>query len=734
MGSFMTSSLTNKKCRVVVVDPSGPVRQMMAETIRSTLGFEAVESKASVQDVLSHLESDSADWIVAPLQADQPVNALHLLKICSEHPELRGIRVSLLVTEEESYVLPTAFELGLFSYHHKPVTKDTLNADMKALFSRFESKQFNEPKTAAHYLRQYLKTVKNHAALAALEKNLLEVYPGDPQILLQLAEPQFHLGNQELAKKTLRQVKLVDKTLSDKVTEMAKTLFGNPDALADEGDSGAGINIIGVNNAVIIESDESTARSVEDILKQLGCQKINIFTNGHEAWDYLEKNPEPELIITEWRVPKLTGPLLIQRVRHHGFLNVPIIVLSSLLKPEDMPLVREISVADIIQKPINKDVFVPALIWTMAQERMPTEQLTLERKIRMLLKSNRKADAEPLRLQLFADKQTPMARKRLIEAEFAFANNQFALARDAAIEALKQAGDSIHVLNVLGKSFMRLSAYDAALKCFKKAQAMSPHNLERLCLIAETQTELGDHAAAEEALDKVTAIDPDSAQTVEAKVNVAITKGDSAMAKKILAAFESIDNIVAYMNNKAISLAKCGQGPEAIELYNKTLESIPDDNLNQKAIVLYNLSLGKSRDGDFAGAIEHLEIAAKVKESRVAKKVTSLLERLKTAQATGKDFKFRGAAAPDPAKGTPKDGASDAKDEPKDEAKLATEDDFRRMIAAVDTKRGDLCCFLIFHNPVETDARIPALLAKSPRFQTRVAIERAEVMLQHDKK
>jgi len=38
------------------------------------------------------------------------------------------------------------------------------------------------------------------------------------------------------------------------------------------------------------------------------------------------------------------------------------------------------------------------------------------------------------------------------------------------------------------------------------------------------------------------------------------------------------------------------------------------------------------------------------------------------------------------------------------------------MIAAVDTQRGNLRCFLIYRNPVETDAHIPALLAKSARY------------------
>jgi len=159
------------------------------------------------------------------------------------------------------------------------------------------------------------------------------------------------------------------------------------------------------------------------------------------------------------------------------------------------------------------------------------------------------------------------------------------------------------------------------------------------------------------------------------------------------------------------------------------LESIPDDKLAQKAIVLYKLALGKSRDGDLTGAIEHLVGAAKIKDSRVANKITSLLDRLQYAQSSGKDFKMRAVTVVDPTKHLSDSPATDAKDGAKNEIKLATDDDYRRMLAAVDTKRGDLCCFLIFYSPGEGDARAPVLLAKPPRFQKRVAIERAEALL-----
>lgn len=717
----MASLFSSKESKVVVVDPSGPVRQLMADTIRTTLGFESVEGKASIQDTLQFLEADRVDWVILSLSGDQPVNALHFLKLCSEHADLKHVRISLCLEENERYVLPAAFELGLLSWHPKPYNKDSLSEEMKQLQTVLEAENFREPLTAAHYLRKHLRQTKSYAAQMDLERNLLDVYPGNAEILLNLAEPQALLGRKEEAKKTLSQVKLLDPKLSDKADELAKASLG--EALPVGGDAtGGGFNILGINEAVVIDSDDSTSKGVEETLKSLGVATVHRFADGDAAWQFFEKAKEPQLIVLEWRIPQISGPLLIQRVRQHGFLNVPIVVLSSLLKPDDMPLVREIGVANIIQKPLNRDLFIPSLIWTMQQERLPTEQQTLERKIRQLLKAGKKDEAEPLRVQLLADPQVPMSRKRLIEAEYAYANADYVLARDAALESLKLAGDGILVLNLLGKAFMRLKNHEAALKCFKKAQELSPNNIERLCNIAEANTELGNHAEAGDAIADAKALDPDAKAVAEAEVRVAITKGDTKAAKQLLGDFESLDSLVAYMNNKAVAYAKCGYAQDAVDLYHKTIESIPEDRVETRAIVSYNLALALVRDGDLEGAIKKLDVVLEAKIKKIEKKAQSLRERLKVAVDKGIEFKMKASDASE----TPKQPVTAEEGSKEAASELASYDDYARLLATVETKRGDLCCYLIFTSPDPADTRTSALLANMPRFQRRDSIERAE--------
>ena len=730
----MTSQLTNKKGKVIVVDPSGPVRAMMTETVRTIFGFESVEGKASIQDVINHLEVDSATWIILPPMADQPVNGLHLLKILTEYPDLRSIRASLCVEEQEEYLLPSAYQLGLLSHHRRPFTKESLTDDLKSMVQILDTHNYHETLVSAHYLRQYLKASKDQTNQLVLERRLLHLLPGHTPTMMHLAELQIASNDHDRARQSLHQLKLLDPKLADKITDMMKSL-GNSGAPAADGQPEPEFNVLGIKTAVVIDSDEAISKATEDSLKALGIASVKRFNNGEEAWADMDQNPEPELIITEWRVPRLSGPLLIQRIRHKGFLNVPILIQSSLLKPEDMPAVREIGIANIIPKPFRPEVFYQAVITTMQQERLPTENQAMERKILTFLRAGKKAEAEPLKAQFLADPRVTPARRNLVEGEFAFQEGKFLQARDFGLEALKLTPNNILVLNLLGKTFMRLAAFDAALKCFKKAQDLSPQNLERLCMMAEAQTELGNDAAAKEAVTNAKKIDAGAAVIVESEVKIAIKQGDTDAARKLMSGFDSIDNIIAYMNNRAVAHALAGERLDAIGLYKKTLESIPAEQTEPRAVVLYNLALAQVKDNEFEAALGKLADLGKLPENKMSKKAKSLHSRLKAARDKGEPFKLRStenssnrsspavnagnsAAAAPAAAGGPSAPIAEAGSGPDEES--------RRVQALVEARPGEVCCFLIFEPAGTPDPRVAALLAKSPRYKSRDAISRAE--------
>ncbi len=712
------SNLRKKECKIIVIDPSAPVRQMLTETIRQALGFESVEAMASIADVLKFLEVDKVDWIITPLSADQPANALHLLKIVSEYPDLKNVRISLLLDPTENYVIPAASELGMLSWHKKPTIKDAVKAEMGELIACLDKFNGNEPITAAHYLSMHLKEAGLFHEQISLYKNLLQINPGNGEVLLQLAEPYVKINQPQNAIKILNQARMIDEGLKGRIDELSQALLLKPGSQtqSEATVSGEAVDVLSTDGCIVIDSDTVVGQGVKDLLTPLGVKNITHFSDGEEAWSFLEKNPEPQLIIMEWRIQKVSGPMLLQRIRSHGFYNVPIIILSSLLKPEDMPLLKEMGAANIVQKPLKKDLFVPACIWTIQQDRLPTEHQALERKIRLLTAGKKLEEAEPLQAQFLADPGVPIAKKCLIEAEYAFAKSDFNAARDSAIKSLKLSGDSIIVLNLLGKTFMKLRNFEAAVKCFNKADKISPNNIERICNMAESHADLGNQEAAAGSMDEAVTLDPDSKVAADSQIKVAIAGGDTDTAKKLMSQMESLDGLVAYMNNKAVTFAKMGETTEAVELYKKTIHSIPDNHVETKAVVIYNLALAQARNSELEAAIGKLNQVLAMPKNKISQKAASLKERLEKALASGSEFKLNSDT---PVKSEPQSGTDEA-------TTLSNNEEFRQIMASVLAKKGDLCCYLLFHPIAEKDARVNSLFVKQPRFQKRETIERDE--------
>lgn len=730
----MSSVIGDKASKVLVIEASASIRQMMSDVMRTSLGYENVEAMSSVADALKYLEVEKANWIILPLLSDQPVNALHLLRLCTEHQELNHLRVSLYIGQEESFVLPTAFSYGLLSYHNKPFTKESFVEDIKKLLSTLERDSYNETLTSARYLREMLKLHNDHHKQLDLEQGLLSLYPGNPHILLNMVEPQFHLGNQEAAKALLHQVKILDESLSQEVNSLASSLLGSPLGSPEEGATKE--NVLGVKNCVVIDSDDAVRREISDIFASLGIEDVRAYANGDDAWTSMKEGPEPDLLIMEWRIPKVSGPVLLQRVRNHGFLTMPIVIISSLIKNEDLPLIREMGIANLIQKPLSRSEFVPSIIKTIRQERLPTEHQVMERKIRQLIQAGKEEEAGALLARFLGDPSVPLGRKRLVEAEQALNKGNYTLARDAGIQSLKHSGDSLLVLNILGKAFMHLKDHMSALKCFKRAQELSPNNLERLCNIAESQAELGDHEAARDTLDGAKSIDATNQSVAEAEAKVAIATGDTESAKEIMTDMGQIASLVSYMNNKAVAYAKCGYTQEAVEIYERTIASVPEKDPQTKSIVTYNLCLCLIKMNDLEKACTKLLELAKT-DSKITKKAASLGDRLKKTLESGSEFKLRTSENTvrksendetfnhsSDSQAMPSSPDKQNTSSPDDEVALASEQDYRDMLAAVELKKGDMCCFLIFLGPDIADPKSISLLAKTPRYQRRETIEK----------
>ncbi len=724
----MDSMFRDRKVKALVVEGSGAFRTLFAEVLRSQ-GFEDVQTVPSLKEAIGILEVEPVNWLISSVFPDAEENLMQVLKLSCIVPQLRELKISALVEANEVEVLPEAFSLGLLSYHMKPFTRDSLQTEIQGFLADFEKYQWNSLLYSSYYLRKCLMQISRFEDLLQFEKQLLKVLPGDVSQLLNLALPLIKLKRPDEAKQVLSQVLKLDSNLQKQVKAIASQHFQMEAIDTLE----AATDILGIKNAVIVDNDSTVQNEIRSALNEMGVEDIKIFNDGETALNYLEENSNPDLILQEWRIPKITGPLFLQKAKETGAKTTPFIACSSLVEKSDIPFLREMGIAHVLKKPIQRNELIKGIAWTIQQDRRPTDKVALERKTRQFLADKNFEEAEKTIALYLSDEAIGHGPKQLLRAELAYAKGDYEKARDLSIDAMKQGGESILVLNLLGKAMLQLRVLETALKCFERAQELAPQNLERLCQMAEISAELGDEGKAEALLDKVDDMDPNGNKGDESRAKIALNKGDSKGAKNIMSQLESVQSVVAYMNNRAIAMARCGMVDEGIQQYRRTVEALPDNRPDIESVVWYNLALACIRNNNLDEAKECLIKPVHANNPKIKPRVDKLLARLKNAQAKGETLTLAkvevasAATAAEGAEPTAEGGAGAtvaATIAAGGDVDIGTNDkSFQAAALTIDNRAGDKGCYLIFQ-PNQKNADVAKMLEHNILFKVRKGINK----------
>lgn len=107
---------------------------------------------------------------------------------------------------------------------------------------------------------------------------------------------------------------------------------------------------------VLIADDDALSRRIlHDVLVSWGYQVIAA-KNGNEAWDILQQDNSPNLVILDWMMPGLDGIDICTELRRQAKPRYTyIILLTSRNKPEDIVQGLEAGADDYVVKPFNPD-------------------------------------------------------------------------------------------------------------------------------------------------------------------------------------------------------------------------------------------------------------------------------------------------------------------------------------------------------------------------------------------
>jgi len=711
----MQSRLRNKSAKILVIETHNTRRMMMTEYFRKE-GWSGVGSAGSLKDAVAILESDPVppDWIIAPLADASPVNGLQLLSLIVVQEKLRATRLSLVVEPGQEFVLPAAYAMGLLSHHQKYAETNLQVNSFLEVSVVGKSLEWDETQMSAAYLRRILQEMNRPEDLIALERRLLSLFPDRPECLIQLAEAYIFGGKKQDALVVLSRLKNLSPELEATVTALMENAahFANQNSCALP----AVAERLGINSAVIVDPDDAAAKLTETVLGDMGVASVTRFNDGQSAWEWLSQHSEPDLLIQEWRIPKVSGDLLVQRVRQHGFRSCSVIVFSSLVKSTDRMLLREMGVSDVIEKPQTSKKLVPMLATLLQQDRKPEDEKTLERKVRQALSGKDFSTARQLFEQLLTKPNTSEGLKKSLEAEFLLHGGQLKKAHQLAVEAVHFLGEDVFLLNLLGKIYHSMGQPKIAGQFFSRANDLSPQNIERLCRLAEVHVDAGDQLAARDVVDKARQLDSGNNQVLETDAKVSLAAGDIQRVKSIMNMNKAGDNsrLVAFMNNRAVSLVAAKQLTEASDLYRTALNALPEKMSHLAPIIRYNLALASIKSGNLEAAISHLTAAGRGKQNKSNSKVKSLLERASKARQKGETLILNTGGGPGHSAGPGSESESEAGE---------VLEVIEGLPMRPGCRSGDFCCHLVYQ-PAQAqalDVRVSAMLANAPRFKDRLS-------------
>ena len=592
------------------------------------------------------LETTKVDWVFCSDSLAEKPNFLQLLRYVSSQGSL-DLRLSLLVSEENLDLLHAAYGLGLLSHHLGLDAKDAVEESFAKLFAVIERYQGKDDLIANTYCLAVLRQKKDFSSVVDLQKKLLGLNPGCFDLLIFSAEAHFRGGDKELAETLWMQAKTLDPSqLATIKASQVEAGFLTSDGTDDAIGSKLDVNILGIKRAVVVDPSEEDLAMIEARLLELGVPEVKVFSKVDSFFEFLKSRLKLDLVICEWSFPQMPGPILVQSIREKIGDSVPITVINKSLSEKDLPILREMGVTDRISKPIEKSRFNQEVVWIINQERNPSEPIMIRQKLNRCIKAK---DKDQIAILLKKYQACPDLRKGdaiCAEAAVAYSNGLYLTAKELSVQSLRECGDSQDALNTLGKAMMKLREFDSALICLENAKVISPNNIERICRIAEANMELGNDQLADDSISEAKALAPNSSHVVGIQAKKALTNHDVAASKNFLSQLDSLEEIVSFINNRAVALIRTKSFQSGLQLYQDAFTSVPEDRQQIKTVLAYNFALGQIRTSEQTKALELLKTIKIDKSSVIGKKIGSLRSRLSAALSSGAAFQLRPAAPP----------------------------------------------------------------------------------------
>lgn len=120
------------------------------------------------------------------------------------------------------------------------------------------------------------------------------------------------------------------------------------------------------NKILIVDDEPYITRVLKLVLQKEGYQ-VTCVNNGQQALDHY-RNDRPDMVITDVKMPRMTGRELVEAIRStDADSEIPIVVMTSTLENENRDWIGKVSNLTFIGKPVSPRDLVKVVNGYLAQ-------------------------------------------------------------------------------------------------------------------------------------------------------------------------------------------------------------------------------------------------------------------------------------------------------------------------------------------------------------------------------
>lgn len=115
-------------------------------------------------------------------------------------------------------------------------------------------------------------------------------------------------------------------------------------------------------SVLVVDDSASMLHVLKEYLVRMGIGSVTGAKNGEEAWGLIQGQRKFDLVISDWKMPRLSGIELLDKVRKEsGTPDVPFVLVTSEAKTDSILMAGKHSATAYIVKPFCFAEFLVAI-------------------------------------------------------------------------------------------------------------------------------------------------------------------------------------------------------------------------------------------------------------------------------------------------------------------------------------------------------------------------------------